>query len=80
MSFAKRVLVACLTSMAAKSVMAAQGAMQPGESAGHGMVPKALVGAWTLVRCDNVYPDGHRVALYGPNPKASGLSTPRATL
>jgi len=28
----------------------------------------SLVGAWKLVRCDNVYPDGHRVELYGPNP------------
>nr|WP_165583077.1 lipocalin-like domain-containing protein [Dyella soli] len=35
------------------------------------MVPKNLVGAWELVRCDNVYPDGHRVELYGPTP--SGL-------
>jgi hypothetical protein len=28
----------------------------------------SLTGAWKLVRCDNVYPDGHRVELYGPNP------------
>ena len=28
----------------------------------------SLAGAWKLVRCDNVYPDGHRVELYGPNP------------
>ncbi|OOG46667.1 lipocalin-like domain-containing protein [Rhodanobacter sp. C01] len=32
-------------------------------------VPASLVGAWTLVRVDNVYPDGHRVALYGPHPE-----------
>ncbi|HVI53554.1 MAG TPA: lipocalin-like domain-containing protein [Luteibacter sp.] len=31
--------------------------------------PGQLVGAWTLVRCDNVYPDGHRIELYGPNPE-----------
>jgi hypothetical protein len=28
----------------------------------------SLTGAWKLVRCDNVYPDGHRVELYGPSP------------
>lgn len=32
-------------------------------------VPSWLVGTWTLVRCDNVYPDGHRVELYGPHPQ-----------
>ena len=32
-------------------------------------VPAWLVGTWTLVRCDNVYPDGHRVELYGPHPQ-----------
>lgn len=37
------------------------------------MVPKELVGAWALVRCDNVYPDGHRVELYGPNPEGMWL-------
>ena len=31
--------------------------------------PTWLVGTWTLVRCDNVYPDGHRVELYGPHPQ-----------
>ena len=30
--------------------------------------PFSLTGAWKLVRCDNVYPDGHRIELYGPNP------------
>jgi hypothetical protein len=43
-------------------------AMMPKE-----MVPKELIGAWTLVRCDNVYPDGHRVELYGPNPEGLWL-------
>jgi hypothetical protein len=32
-------------------------------------VPMWLAGTWTLVRCDNVYPDGHRVELYGPDPQ-----------
>ena len=31
--------------------------------------PAQLVGTWELVRCDNVYPDGRRVELYGPNPQ-----------
>jgi hypothetical protein len=74
MSFAKRVLVTWLiASMVASPTLAAQDAMKPGESAGHGMVPKELVGAWTLVRCDNVYPDGRRVELYGPNPTGMWL-------
>lgn len=36
-------------------------------------VPKELVGAWELVRCDNVYPDGRRVELYGPSPEGMWL-------
>jgi hypothetical protein len=35
--------------------------------------PGVLQGAWTLVRCDNVYPDGRRVELYGPNPEGLWL-------
>jgi hypothetical protein len=74
MSFAKRVLAACLiAAMATSPVLAAQSAMKMGENAGDGLVPKELVGAWTLVRCDNVYPDGHRVELYGPNPTGMWL-------
>jgi hypothetical protein len=34
---------------------------------------KSLQGAWTLVRVDNVYPDGHRVELYGPHPQGRWL-------
>ncbi|WP_163989906.1 lipocalin-like domain-containing protein [Pyxidicoccus caerfyrddinensis] len=30
---------------------------------------KELVGTWTLVLCDNVYPDGRRVQLYGAQPQ-----------
>lgn len=36
-------------------------------------VPKQLIGAWALVSCDNVYPDGHRVELYGPHPEGMWL-------
>jgi len=36
-------------------------------------VPSWLVGTWTLVRCDNVYPDGHRVELYGPHPQGTWM-------
>ena len=36
-------------------------------------MPVSLAGAWTLVRVDNVYPDGHRVALYGPDPQGLWL-------
>jgi len=32
-----------------------------------------LAGAWTLLRVDNVYPDGRRVELYGPNPQGLWL-------
>jgi hypothetical protein len=39
----------------------------------HAMLPNELVGVWTLVRCDNVYPDGHRVELYGPHPEGMWL-------
>src|SRR5215469_11226434 len=74
MSFTKRALAACLiAAMAASPVLAARDATKSAESAGSGMVPKELVGAWTLVRCDNVYPDGHRVELYGPNPTGMWL-------
>ncbi|RKH25725.1 hypothetical protein D7Y13_23250 [Corallococcus praedator] len=33
------------------------------------MSAKQLTGTWTLVLCDNVYPDGRRVQLYGPAPQ-----------
>lgn len=74
MSLTKRVLLASfIAAMAASTVLYAQQAMTSGENATHAMIPKALVGAWTLVRCDNVYPDGHRVELYGPNPTGMWL-------
>ncbi|BDU21531.1 hypothetical protein DYGSA30_29880 [Dyella sp. GSA-30] len=34
-----------------------------------GRVPAWLVGTWVLIRCDNVYPDGRLVELYGSNPQ-----------
>jgi hypothetical protein len=79
MSRAKLLLLASfLASLAASPLLAAtpaqNGAMKPMESTtNHAMVPKELIGAWTLVRCDNVYPDGHRVELYGPNPEGMWL-------
>lgn len=30
---------------------------------------KRLVGTWVLVSADNVFPDGHRVQVYGPKPQ-----------
>lgn len=39
------------------------------QAADAGAVPAWLAGTWTLVRCDNVYPDGHRVELYGHDPQ-----------
>lgn len=40
-------------------------------------VPAWLVGTWTLVRCDNVYPDGRRVELYGHDPQGQWMIDPR---
>lgn len=37
------------------------------------MASTSLAGAWALVRVDNVYPDGHRVELYGPDPQGLWL-------
>jgi hypothetical protein len=50
-------------------------AAPPGSTMAMGIlpVPKELVGTWTLVRCDNVYPDGRRVELYGPSPEGMWL-------
>ncbi|MGN6482675.1 lipocalin-like domain-containing protein, partial [Luteibacter sp.] len=45
----------------------------PTMAMGTAQVPKELVGTWTLVRCDNVYPDGRRVELYGPSPEGMWL-------
>ena len=77
MSRAKLLLLAALlVPMVASPIPAAaqDAAMKHSGSTGdHAMVPRELVGAWTLVRCDNVYPDGHRVELYGPHPEGMWL-------
>lgn len=51
------------------AVQRADSAAASTESATSMAVPASLVGAWTLVRVDNVYPDGRRVELYGPHPQ-----------
>jgi Lipocalin-like domain len=79
MSPAKLLLLAAfLAPMTASPILAAapaqDTAMKHAESTpAQAMVPKELMGAWTLVRCDNVYPDGHRVELYGPHPEGLWL-------
>lgn len=75
MSRAKLLLLAAtLATLTVAPTLSAQEAMKhDAPAADHTMVPKELVGAWTLVRCDNVYPDGHRVELYGPNPEGMWL-------
>lgn len=79
MSRVKLLLLASfLAPMIASPILAAAPAqdmaVKRGENAGdHAMVPKELIGAWALVRCDNVYPDGHRVELYGPHPEGMWL-------
>lgn len=57
-------------SAAHASTSAQEKAQQKSDAADMSVAPPAwLVGTWTLVRCDNVYPDGHRVELYGPHPQ-----------
>ena len=79
MSRVKLLLLASfLAPMIASPILAAapaqDAAMKRSESApDRAMVPQELIGAWTLVRCDNVYPDGHRVELYGPHPEGMWL-------
>lgn len=70
MRFLSSVFVSCgialaLATSIAPAADAPQSPPQP-----HAMpIPTWLAGTWTLVRCDNVYPDGHRVALYGDHPQ-----------
>lgn len=61
----------CVTALAlATSVVHASPFEKPRPAAAmSASVPGWLVGAWKLVRCDNVYPDGRRVALYGHDPQ-----------
>ena len=65
-------LTSCLVSLAVAASMAHAAdapAAKPLPAATTASVPSWLVGAWKLVRCDNVYPDGHRVELYGHDPQ-----------
>ena len=73
MSRSKLTLLSSFLALAMASPFATAALAQDGATASSHMVPKELVGAWTLVRCDNVYPDGHRVELYGPNPQGMWL-------
>ena len=69
-------LAACLALMLISPIVAGaqDGAIKHSDTpSDHMPVPKELVGAWTLVSCDNVYPDGHRVELYGPHPEGMWL-------
>lgn len=68
MSFARYALSACFVIATASAARAGDAHMSDAAA-----VPNALIGAWTLVRCDNVYPDGHRVELYGPHPEGMWL-------
>jgi hypothetical protein len=68
------VLSVSALALAASAVQAAtpaqEKAQQKSDEASPSMsVPPWLVGTWTLVRCDNVYPDGHRIELYGAHPQ-----------
>lgn len=73
----KRLLLTSLLALMLASPIVAgaqDGAMKPSDTSGeHASVPQELVGAWVLVSCDNVYPDGHRVELYGPHPEGMWL-------
>lgn len=55
-----------LLALCATSTLGAAQAAQPSR-------PMSLEGAWSLERVDNVYPDGHRVELYGPHPQGLWL-------
>lgn len=70
-------LAAAITALAACYAQAAttpqEHTQQPADSAAMShpasAIPTWLAGTWTLVRCDNVYPDGHRIELYGHHPQ-----------
>ena len=68
------VLALALPCMVQASTTAVEKAVQQSdasitEPAMQSRVPAWLVGTWVLVRCDNVYPDGRLVELYGSNPQ-----------
>ena len=67
-------LALALPCMAQASTTALEKAVQRSDASTTGAdvpsrVPAWLVGTWVLVRCDNVYPDGRLVELYGSNPQ-----------
>lgn len=62
-------VVASATQAATTAQEKAQQSPAPADTSASTSVPTWLVGTWTLVRCDNVYPDGHRIELYGPHPQ-----------
>ncbi len=47
--------------------------LMPGDASAQKASQEQLVGTWTLIRVDNLLPDGSRVHLYGPNPH--GMAT-----
>lgn len=68
----RKLFVSCVVSLCLAASMAQAAdtaAMKPAPNGGAMSVPSWLVGAWKLVRCDNVYPDGRRVELYGHDPQ-----------
>lgn len=60
---------AATTTASEKAAQASDAATGSSTLATQDTVPAWLVGAWVLVRCDNIYPDGHRIELYGPHPQ-----------
>lgn len=67
------VAVLAATVSFAQAGSASQENTQPKSDMTSMSVPTWLTGTWTLVRCDNVYPDGRRVELYGPHPQGSWM-------
>ncbi|MGO4702018.1 lipocalin-like domain-containing protein [Dyella sp. 2RAB6] len=66
-------LVALFASFAQAAAAAPQDQAKPAMAMAAMPVPAWLVGTWTLVRCDNVYPDGRRVELYGHDPQGQWM-------
>ncbi|HEV2538941.1 MAG TPA: hypothetical protein VGU03_04470 [Frateuria sp.] len=65
----RNLVLSCLAALALATTAAhAAPQAKPAAGAMSASVPGWLVGAWKLVRCDNVYPDGRRVELYGHDP------------
>lgn len=71
MSFRRTFVASCIAALALAASVAQAGPHEKPRPAAamSASVPGWLVGAWKLVRCDNVYPDGRRVELYGHDPQ-----------